>query len=198
MAAVERIGDVVDALRVAERRSGRSSAEVDVPEPRRHLVDRDAGLEAVGGPVGAQRVRVREPLGHAGGRAAAAHEPVNSDGGEGERRLVAVTAEADEQRLLVEQPDTAGEGVDLQPRLERLLHRLGHGDLALAAAFPAHEQPVVPGVRSGTAEIAGAEASELGGAKPAVTEHPQQGVVAFAGERATVGDARAGSRSRCR
>ena len=46
----------------------------------------------------------------------------------------------------------------------------------------------MPGVRTGTAEIARAEASELGGAKPAVAEHPQQGVVAFAGERAAIGD----------
>jgi hypothetical protein len=36
--------------------------------------------------------------------------------------------------------------MDLQPRLERLLHSQGHRDLALAAAFAAHEQPVVPGV----------------------------------------------------
>ena len=50
-----------------------------------------------------------------------------------------VTAKADEQRLLVEQPDTAGEGMDRRPRLERLLHRLRHGDLPLAPALSAHE-----------------------------------------------------------
>ena len=97
-------------------------------------------------PVGAQRVRVCEPLGDAGGRAAAAHEPVNSDGGEGERLLVSVTTKADEQRLLVEQPDATGKGVDLQPRLERLLDGQRPRDLALAAALATHEQPVVPGV----------------------------------------------------
>jgi hypothetical protein len=86
---------------------------------------------------------------------------------------VSVTAEADEQRLLVQQTDAAGEGVDLQPRLERPLHSEGYGDLALAPAFSAHEQPVVPCVGAGAAEIAGAEASQLGGAKPAVAEHPQ-------------------------
>jgi hypothetical protein len=82
-----------------------------------------------------------------------------------------------------------GEGVDLQPRLERLLHSLGHGDLALAPAFAAHEQAIVPGVGAGAAEITRAEAPQLGGAKPAVAEHSQQGVVAFAGQRAAVGDA---------
>jgi hypothetical protein len=38
------------------------------------------------------------------------------------------------------------------------------------------------------AQVAGAEASELGGVKPAVAEYPQQGVVAFAGQRAAVRD----------
>src|ERR1035441_5427297 len=41
----------------------------------------------------------------------------------------------------------------------------------------------------GTAQITGAEASQLGRAKPAIAEHPQQGVVAFAGKRAAVRDA---------
>jgi hypothetical protein len=49
-------GDVVDALRAG------GGPQIDVTEPGGHLVDRDAGLEAVGGPVGAQRVRVCEPL----------------------------------------------------------------------------------------------------------------------------------------
>jgi hypothetical protein len=47
----------------------------------------------------------------------------------------------------------------------------------------------VPGVRAGTAQITGAEASQLGGAKPAVAEHPQQRVVTFAREAAAIGDA---------
>ena len=131
-------------------------------------------------------MRVREPLGHAGGRAAATHEPVHADGGEGERLLVTVAAEADEQRLLVEQPDAAGEWVNPQPCLERLLHGQRDGHLALAAAFASDEQPLVPGVGAGAAQITRAEASELGGAKPAVAEHPKQSVVAFAGERAAV------------
>ena len=107
---------------------------------------RRTGLQAAGGPVGAQRVRVREPLGYAGGRAAAAHEPVHGDGGQGERVLVPVAAKTNEQRVLIEQSDAAREGVDRRPRLERLLHLQGDRDLALAAAFPADEQPVVPGV----------------------------------------------------
>ena len=47
-----------------------------------------------------------------------AHEPVHGDGGEGERLLVAVAAEAHEQRLLVEQPNTARERMhfDRTPR----------------------------------------------------------------------------------
>ena len=58
-------------------------AQVSVPEPRGDLVDRDAGLEQVAGPVGPERVRVREPFGHPGGLALAAHEPVHGDGGGG-------------------------------------------------------------------------------------------------------------------
>jgi len=69
-------------------------------------------------------VRVREPFGHAGGRAAATHEPVHADGGQGERLLVSVAAQPDEQGLLVEQPDAAGEGMDLEPGFERLLDGL--------------------------------------------------------------------------
>jgi hypothetical protein len=45
---------------------------------------------------------VREPLRQASGRAAAAYEPVDADGGEGERLLVSVAAEPDEEGLLVE------------------------------------------------------------------------------------------------
>ena len=64
---------------------------------------------------------VGEPLGHAGGLTVAPHEPVHRDGGERERLLVAVAAEAHEQRLLVEQTDAAGERVNPQQRLERQL-----------------------------------------------------------------------------
>ena len=134
-------------------------------------------------------MRVREPLGHARGQAVAAHEPVHGDGREGERLLVAVAAEADEQRLLVEQPDAARERMDFRPRLERLLDGLGHGDLALAAALAAHVQAVVAGVGARAAQVPRAQAAQLGRAQPAVAEHPQQRVVALAGDRAPVGDA---------
>ena len=107
-----------------------------MPEPRGDLVDRDAGLEQVAGPVGPERVRVREPFGHPGGLALAAHEPVHGDGGEGERVLVAVAAEAREQRLLIEQSDAARERMDGRPGLERLLDGFGE-DLALAAGLAA-------------------------------------------------------------
>ena len=61
-----------------------------------------------------------------------------------------VTAEPHEQGLLVEQPDPAGEGVDLQPRLKLLLHGQTDGDLALAAALPAQEQPPASVIREGS------------------------------------------------
>jgi hypothetical protein len=73
-------------------------------------VNRDAGLETLGGPVGAQRVRVREPLGHAGGRAAAPHEPVYTDGGEGEGLLVTVAAEADDSGCSSSSPTPRARG----------------------------------------------------------------------------------------
>jgi hypothetical protein len=91
--------------------------------------------------------------------------------------------------MLVQQPDPTGEGVDLQPRIERLLHAQRHQDLALATALSAHEQAIVSGVCPGPAQITGAEASQLGAAKPAVAEHSEEGVVAFAGQRAAVRDA---------
>jgi hypothetical protein len=119
VAAIEHVGDVVDLLRSRGGVTG-GGAQVDVPEPGGDGVHGHAGLEQVRGPVGAQRLRVREPLGHAGGCAAAAHEPVHADRGEGEGLFVTVAAEADEQGVLVEQGDPAGERVDVQPRLERL------------------------------------------------------------------------------
>ena len=45
---------------------------------------------------------VREPVGHPGRVAAAAHEPMHTDGRQRQRRLVPMTADADEQRILVE------------------------------------------------------------------------------------------------
>ncbi len=169
MAAVEYVGDVVDPLGPDGGVPG-GGPQVDVPEPRGDLVDGDTGLEAVGGPVGAQRVRVREPTGHAGGLAVAADEPVDGLVGEGEGWLAAVAAETDEQRLLVAQPDAVGERVDAQPRLERVLDGFGDGDLALAATLAADEQPVVPGVRTWATEVLSAEASQLGGAQSAVAQ----------------------------
>jgi hypothetical protein len=47
-----------------------------VPEPGGD--GEDAGLERVGGPVGPERVRVGEPVGHARGQTRAAHEPVGA------------------------------------------------------------------------------------------------------------------------
>jgi hypothetical protein len=119
----------------------------------------------------------------------AAHEPVHGDGGEGERLLVAVAAKAHEQRLLVKQPDTARKRMNRRPRLERLLDRLRHGDLALPAALATHVQAVVAGVGARTAQIAGPQAAQLGRAQPAIAEDSQERVVARAGGGAPVGDA---------
>ena len=58
-----------------------------VPEPFRDLVDENAGLEQVRGPVGPERVRVREPLRHARGQAQPPDEPVHGHCGERERIL---------------------------------------------------------------------------------------------------------------
>jgi hypothetical protein len=101
VAAIEHVGDVVDALGPRGGVAG-GRAQVDVPDPGGDLMDGDAGLEQVGGPVGPQGVRVREPIGDARGLAVAAHEAVHGDGGKGERLLIAVAAEAHEQWLLVE------------------------------------------------------------------------------------------------
>lgn len=91
----------------------------------------------------------------------AAHEAVHGDGGEEERRLVAVAAQTHEQRLLVEQADAAGERVHLEPRLELLLHGLGDGDFPLAAAFAVHVEAVVARVAARTAQVTSALAAEL-------------------------------------
>lgn len=64
MAAVGDVGDVVDSLRAVSGIAARG-AQVGVPEPRRHDMHRNAGLQQVPGPVGAQRVRMREALKHA-------------------------------------------------------------------------------------------------------------------------------------
>ena len=81
---------------------------------------------------------MRKPFRHPSRLAVAAHEPVHGDGGKGKRVLVAVAAEAHEQRLLVEQANAAGERMHLEPGLKGLLDGLGDGDLALAAALAAH------------------------------------------------------------
>jgi hypothetical protein len=88
MAAVKHVGDLVDLLGALGGVPGGGPQVVDVPEPDRDGKNRHARLQAVGGPIGAQRVRVRKPLGHPGGRAAAAYEPMDADGGEGERLLM--------------------------------------------------------------------------------------------------------------
>ena len=109
MAAIEHVGDLIDPL-ASWRRVPGGHAQVDVPEPRGDLMDGDAGLEQMRGPVGPERVRVREPLGHPSGVAVATHEPVHGHGREGERLFAAVAAEAHKQRLLVEQPTPRASG----------------------------------------------------------------------------------------
>jgi hypothetical protein len=136
VAAIENVGDVVDLLRARGGVPG-GGPQVNVPKAGADGMDGNAGLQTLRGPVGAQRVRMREPLGYAGSRAAAPHQPMHADGGQGERILVAVAPDSDEQRLLVAQPDTTGERVDLHPRLERVPDSLGHGDLSLTPPLAA-------------------------------------------------------------
>ena len=52
MAAVEHVGDLVDLLGAWGGVTG-GGAQIDVPEPGGDGMHRYAGLEAVGGPVGA-------------------------------------------------------------------------------------------------------------------------------------------------
>lgn len=66
-------------------------------------MNRGAGLEWVRGPVGPQRVRVREAFRDAGGEAVTADEPVDRLSGQRLRFFAAVTAEPHEQRMLVAQ-----------------------------------------------------------------------------------------------
>ena len=65
---------------------------------------------------------------------------MDGDGGEGERLLVSVPTEPHEQRLLVQQPDAAGEGMDLQPRLKRRCTATGTGTSRSRPPFPRNEQ----------------------------------------------------------
>jgi hypothetical protein len=153
MCTVENVGDVLDTLGTCNGVAG-GRPQIGVAQGDGNIVDGDAGLEAMRRPVGPEgvRVRVREPLGYARGRAAAPHEPVNTNSRQTQGLLVSVSAQTDEQRLLVKEPDPAGKGVDLHPRLERSLHSQRDGNLSLAAAFAAHEQSIVPRVGTRTAQ----------------------------------------------
>jgi hypothetical protein len=173
MAAVEHVGDVVDAFGPRGGVAG-GGAQVDVAEPCGDLVYGHAGLQEVGGPVGPERVRVRQPLRYSSAVAVAAHEPVHRDRGEGERFLVAVAAEPDEQRLLVEQGDGTGERVGRSPRLNRLLYDLGHGDLTFAPTLPSHIEAVVAGVGSWPAQVPGPKAAQFRGPQATVAQDPQE------------------------
>jgi hypothetical protein len=152
VATVENLGNLIDPLGARGGVPGRG-AEVDVSEASGDLVDRDAGLEQVGGPVGPERVRVPEPLRHSSGDTGAAHQPMHRDGREREGLLVAVAAEAHEERLIVEQRDGPRQRVDFQPGIERLLDGLGNGNLPLTATLAANVQAVMPGVGARTAQV---------------------------------------------
>jgi hypothetical protein len=84
------------------------------------------------------------------------HEAVDGLTGHSDRVLMSVAAQAHEEWILVTQPDATSERVDLDPRLNRLVDGLGDRDLTLAAALPAHEQPIVPRVGPRAAQILGA------------------------------------------
>src|ERR1019366_3776592 len=159
--AVKNLGDRVRPLRPGRGIAG-GGPQVDVSEPGGDLMDRDTGLEAMGRPVSAERVRVREPVGDTGGDPVAAHETVNRLGGERDGCLVRVPADPHEQRVLVTQRDPTRERMHLHPRLDRVLHHFGDRHLPLAPTLAAHEQPIVPSVRPRPPQVLRAEATELG------------------------------------
>jgi hypothetical protein len=145
MAAVEHVGDLVDLLQACGGVAG-GGPQVDVPEPGRDRVHRHARLQAMGGPVGTQRVRVAEPLGHASGHAAAAYEPVHAHGGQGERLLVSVAAQPDKQRGSSSNPTPRATGCALTHASSACCTAKGNGTSRSRPPLPRYEQPVVPGV----------------------------------------------------
>jgi hypothetical protein len=138
MATIEDVGDVVDAFGSHGGVSG-GRAQIDVPEASGDLVHGDAGLKAVRCPVGAQRVGMREALWDPGGVRVSADQAIDRLGGQRHGLLVRVATEAHEQRVAVAQRHPASQRMDLCPRFERVLHRLGHWNLALALALAADE-----------------------------------------------------------
>lgn len=125
MAPVEHVSNVVDLID-PDRRVPAGGPQVGVPEP---------GCR----PVGAQRVRVREPVSHTGGEAVAPDEIEHGLGRQRLRRLAAAMAsEPDEQRLLIAQATgAAGERMRRKPGLERGKRFPGDRELAFGAAFAA-------------------------------------------------------------
>jgi len=107
-------------------------------------LDRYAVLDQGGGVVAAQRVRVREPVGHSGVLGVAAEDL--------RERLLryrparAVAREPNEDRLLVREPATAALRVHAQPRVEHSLSVRGNGDLALDVALTPDEQVMMDAV----------------------------------------------------
>jgi len=87
--------------------------------------------------------------------------------------------------------------VDLQPRVERLLGRLGDRDLALDAALAAHVEAVVARVGARPAQIARLEAAQLSRPQPTITQDAQQRVVRACPQASAGPERAAGSRSRC-
>ena len=102
---------------------------------------------------------MHEPRGHPGGLAVAADEPVHGDRGDGERLLIAVTAETHEQRPLVEQHDAVGERMDRRPRLERMLYGLGE---QVAASSPGRAGGRAGGEGADARDELGVDELELG------------------------------------
>lgn len=121
--------------------------EVGVPEPGLNNMNGHAVLKRTGGPVGTQRVRVAESLGHPGLGGGAVDDLVDRLGGEPSGLLgAAVASEAHEDELVIPEPATARERVNRQPRRQRGVSRGGHVDLALHAALTPHKQPEMASV----------------------------------------------------
>ena len=143
IAAVEDVGDVVDAFGT-RRGISRGGAQVDVTEASRDLVDRDARLETVGGPVGPERVGMSEAVWHAGGQAFAVHEAVDGLTRECDRVLMDVTADPHEQRTQQGGPRAPGARPDSAPRYSTTELRRPRKSLQLGGCCDHRADPNFP------------------------------------------------------
>jgi hypothetical protein len=85
-----------------------------MPETSRDLMDRNAGLQTMGGgPLGPERVRVRETVRDPSGQTVAADQSVDGLSRQRDRALLRVTAQRHEQQVLITQPTPRASGWSL-------------------------------------------------------------------------------------